>query len=117
MLETEILTNVAGDTKSGVLVGQDRFGNKYYENLQEDLPLRTRWIDYKDKEFDASQVDPGWHAWISYMVDKPPTEDSLMQFGKRPWESPEPKINNTLSRSAYKPYSTWVSIVKSGPER
>ena len=99
----------AGDTKAGVLVGKDRYGNKYFENLEEDLPLRTRWVDYKDKELDAGQIDPGWHAWMSYMVDKPPSEDALLQFGKRPWESPETKINNTLSRGAYKPYSTYVS--------
>lgn len=89
-----------------MLVGSDRYGNKYFENLEEDLPLRTRWVDYKDKELDAGQIDPGWHAWMSYMIDKPPSEDTLLQFGKRPWESPETKINNTLSRGAYKPYST-----------
>ncbi|KAH0021104.1 hypothetical protein KCU84_g16190, partial [Aureobasidium melanogenum] len=26
-----------GDTKAGTLIGQDRYGNKYYENM-EDLP-------------------------------------------------------------------------------
>jgi NADH ubiquinone oxidoreductase subunit NDUFA12 len=30
-----------GDTKAGTLVGMDRWGNKYYENLEEDLPLRV----------------------------------------------------------------------------
>jgi len=95
-----------GDTKAGVLVGADRYGNKYYENLEEDLPLRTRWVDYKDKELDASQIEPGWHAWISYLVDKPPSEDKIMAVGVRPWESKEPKINLTGTRGAYRPYST-----------
>ncbi|CAD0018933.1 unnamed protein product, partial [Aureobasidium pullulans] len=36
--------------QAGTLVGKDRYGNKYFENL-EDLPLRTRWCDYKDQEF------------------------------------------------------------------
>lgn len=27
-----------GDTKAGTLIGQDRFGNRYFENLQEELP-------------------------------------------------------------------------------
>ncbi|KAH0537379.1 hypothetical protein FGG08_005821 [Glutinoglossum americanum] len=49
-----------GDTKAGALIGTDRFGNKYFENLAEELPLRTRWVDYKDKEFDASHIEPGW---------------------------------------------------------
>ncbi|KAK5094876.1 hypothetical protein LTR70_003810 [Exophiala xenobiotica] len=108
-----------GDTKAGVLVGKDRYGNKFFENLEQDLPLRTRWVDYKDKELDASQIDPGWHAWMSYMVDKPPSEDPLMQFGTRPWENPETVKNVTLSRGAYKPYSTvkpkltaWAPVAK-----
>jgi len=63
-------------------------------------------VDYKDKEFDASQIEPGWHAWMSYLVDKPPGEDKLLVTGLRPWEPKEPKINLTLSRAAYRPYST-----------
>jgi hypothetical protein len=27
-----------GDTKRGALVGIDRYGNKYFENLEEELP-------------------------------------------------------------------------------
>jgi NADH:ubiquinone oxidoreductase subunit len=64
-------------------------------------------VDYKDVELDASQIDPGWHAWMSYLVDKPPVEDKLMTIGLRPWESKEPKINLTMSRAAYRPYSTY----------
>ena len=30
--------NTIGDTKAGTLIGGDRFGNKFYENLQEELP-------------------------------------------------------------------------------
>jgi hypothetical protein len=29
---------VAGDTKAGTLIAKDKFGNKYYENLEEELP-------------------------------------------------------------------------------
>lgn len=32
-----------GDTKAGTLVGKDRWGNSYYENLAEDLPLRVNF--------------------------------------------------------------------------
>lgn len=28
----------AGDTKAGTLIGKDRYGNKFYENLEEELP-------------------------------------------------------------------------------
>ncbi|KAM3080993.1 hypothetical protein ACMFMF_002908 [Clarireedia jacksonii] len=95
-----------GDTKAGTFIAQDRYGNKYFENLEDELPLRTRWVDYKDKEFDPSHIEPGWHAWISYMVDKPPTEDPILRTGVRPWELPDHRPNMTASRSAFKTYST-----------
>ena len=34
----EELTDVAGDTKAGTLIATDRYGNKYYENLEDELP-------------------------------------------------------------------------------
>ena len=95
-----------GDTKAGTLIGTDRYGNKYFENQTEELPLRTRWVDYKNKEYDSSQIEPGWHAWMSYLVDKPPTEDKIMQLGIREWETKEHRPNVTLGRAAYRPYST-----------
>ncbi|RDW78760.1 complex I NDUFA12 subunit family protein [Aspergillus mulundensis] len=96
----------AGDTKAGTLIGVDRYGNKFYENMEEELPLRTRWVDYKQQEYDPSQIEPGWHAWISYMVDAPPTQDKLMQTGARTWELREHRPTLTLSRAAFKTYST-----------
>ncbi|KUJ11695.1 NADH-ubiquinone oxidoreductase subunit B17.2 [Mollisia scopiformis] len=95
-----------GDTKAGTLIGKDRYGNKYFENLEEELPLRTRWVDYKDAELDPSHIEPGWHAWISYMVDKPPTQDPILQTQVRPWELPDHRPNFTASRGAFKTYST-----------
>ncbi|TVY28608.1 NADH dehydrogenase [ubiquinone] alpha subcomplex subunit [Lachnellula hyalina] len=95
-----------GDTKAGALIGTDRYGNKFFENLEEELPLRTRWVDYKDYETDASHIEPGWHAWISYMVDKPPTQDPILKTQVRPWELPTHRPNLTFSRAAFKTYST-----------
>ncbi|KAK7534304.1 NADH ubiquinone oxidoreductase subunit NDUFA12-domain-containing protein [Phyllosticta citribraziliensis] len=95
-----------GDTKAGTLIGMDKYGNKYFENLEEELPLRTRWVDYKDKEYDASQIEPGWHAWMSYLVDKPPSADPILQRQVREWEPKTHRPVLTLGRSAYKPYST-----------
>ncbi|KAJ5287184.1 hypothetical protein N7478_002870 [Penicillium angulare] len=97
-----------GDTKAGTLIGTDRWGNKYYENMAEELPLRTRWVDYKTNwpEWEPSQVEPGWHAWISYMVDAPPTADKLLQAGTRHFEAPEHRPNLTQTRAAFRTYST-----------
>jgi hypothetical protein len=33
-----MLTWFTGDTKAGTLIGTDRYGNKYFENLEEELP-------------------------------------------------------------------------------
>ncbi|MBE3041485.1 hypothetical protein IMZ48_02670 [Candidatus Bathyarchaeota archaeon] len=57
----------------------------------------------------SAQIEPGWHAWISYLVDKPPTEDPLLRTKQRPWEKAGPLVNNTATRGAFKTYSTLVS--------
>lgn len=58
-----------------------------------------------------SQIEPGWHAWISYAVDKPPTQDKILQTMQRPWELREHRMNPTQSRGAYKPYNTVIPKV------
>jgi hypothetical protein len=30
-----------GDTKAGTLIAKDRYGNKYYENLADELPRQS----------------------------------------------------------------------------
>ena len=42
-----------GDTKAGTFIGADRYGNRYYENLEEELPrmliaLFARLAAYKN---------------------------------------------------------------------
>ncbi|CUS10911.1 unnamed protein product [Tuber aestivum] len=97
----------ARQMNAGTLIGTDRFGNKFYENNEEELPLRTKWVDYKEwKEYDASHVEPGWHAWLAYMVDKPPGAEPVLNHEIRAWEKSEHLGNQTFGRGAYKPYST-----------
>ncbi|KAJ4306625.1 hypothetical protein N0V88_001430 [Collariella sp. IMI 366227] len=97
--------NYIGDTKYGTLIGTDSFGNKFYENKDE-LPLRTRWVDYAKHDFDAAQIEPLWHAWISYSVDTPPTQDPLMSTLNRPWAPKSHIPNRTFTRGAFKTYNT-----------
>lgn len=94
-----------GDTKAGTLIGTDRAGNKFFEN-NEELPLRTRWVEYAKHDYDAGQIEPGWHAWISYLVDKPPVQDALLQTGTRAFEPAAPIPNLTMTRGAFKTYNT-----------
>ncbi|KAI9723898.1 MAG: hypothetical protein M1828_004017 [Chrysothrix sp. TS-e1954] len=102
-----------GDTKVGTFIAKDKYGNKYFENLQDQLPLRTRWVDYVDKEFDPTQIEPGWHAWMSYMTKDPPSVDKIAQTRVREWEPKVHRPNMTASRSAYRPYN--VTIPKTTP--
>ncbi|KAJ3474154.1 hypothetical protein NLG97_g9967 [Lecanicillium saksenae] len=46
-----------GDTKAGTYMGKDRAGNKYFENGEE-LPLRTRWVEYAKHDYDVKHCRP-----------------------------------------------------------
>lgn len=68
--------------------------------------MRTRWVEYAKHDYDAGQIEPGWHAWTSYLVDKPPGQDPLLQPGTRAFEPEIPKPNFTMGPGAFKTYST-----------
>lgn len=72
----------------------------------EELPLRTRWVEYAKHDYDAAQIEPGWHAWISYAVDKAPPSDPLIQTGTRAFEPKVPYPNKTATWGAFKTYNT-----------
>lgn len=36
---------MAGDTKRGTFIAMDKFGNKYYENLEEELPRTQQSLE------------------------------------------------------------------------
>lgn len=97
------------DTKSGTLVGEDDFGNKYYETENpEEIHMRTRWVEYKDFwRFDASHSEPGWHYWLAYGTDTPPTKLKPDEIAIR-HIAPEQHhpINWTYTKGAYVPYNT-----------
>ncbi|KAK9376829.1 NADH ubiquinone oxidoreductase subunit NDUFA12-domain-containing protein [Lipomyces chichibuensis] len=99
--------NSIGDTKYGRLVGVDRYGNKFFENTEEDeIHLRTRWVQYKDWFYDVSQIEPAWHGWLGYLVDTPPNELKPEQKTVRKYPTPEVIPTGTGTRNAYVPYST-----------
>jgi hypothetical protein len=66
------------------------------------------WQEESIDTLSSDHIEPGWHAWMSYSVDKPPTQDPLLQTGVRAWELKEHRPNMTMGRAAYKPYSTYV---------
>ncbi|WWD19020.1 hypothetical protein CI109_103477 [Kwoniella shandongensis] len=109
-----------GDAKFGRHVGTDQFGNRYFENLNpnEEIPGRHRWIDFSQDDFNASQVPPEWHSWLSHIRHLPPSEDPIVKQWTPTWKAPFVE-NMTGTRGAYKPYSTtapkvraWEPVVK-----
>ncbi|MBN8553752.1 MAG: NADH:ubiquinone oxidoreductase subunit NDUFA12 [Caulobacterales bacterium] len=70
--------------KRGRRVGEDEFGNTYYEsrdNVSYDGRKR-RWVIFKGYA-EASKVSPDWHGWLHYTFDEPPTEAPLP---RKSWE-------------------------------
>jgi len=65
-----------GDVKFGTLIGADKWGNKYYENL--DYPFgQHRWVEYADiHNYDAAMISPDWHGWMHHMTDSPGTDSA-----------------------------------------
>ncbi|KAF8330827.1 NDUFA12-domain-containing protein [Cantharellus anzutake] len=96
-----------GDAKFGQRVGTDQFGNKYFENLnpEEEIPGRHRWVDLAQHDYDATQVPPEWHAWLSHIRKEPLHLDPIVQAVNPPWKAPHVE-NMTGTRGAYRPYNT-----------
>lgn len=85
-------------------VGEDAFGNKYYQERKPSFDGRPRrWVIYKGYA-DASKVPADWHGWLHHTFDAPPTEAPLRA---QPWETAHtPNLTGTVY--AYRPQgSLW----------
>jgi NADH:ubiquinone oxidoreductase subunit len=80
-------------------VGEDSFGNRYFEDKKprEGLPSR-RWVVYRGYA-DASKVPPDWHGWLHHTFNEPPTVSPLPA---KSWETQhQPNLTGTVY--AYRP--------------
>jgi NADH:ubiquinone oxidoreductase subunit len=84
--------------RKGKSVGEDIFGNKYYELRKPGKNESRRWVIY-DGANDASRVTPEWHGWLHHSFDEAP-ESHLPQ--PRTWEK-EYTPNLTGTSDAYRP--------------
>lgn len=95
------------DTKRGWLVGEDDWGNKYYEtDVPEEIHLRTRWVEYADWGADMSRVEPGWHYWLGYGTNTPPHKLQGDEVASRAFAVKKHSENRTFTPGAYVPYNT-----------
>ena len=82
---------------TGELVGQDRFGNRYYcGKARKGYSRQQRWVMYRGRD-EASKVPAEWHAWLHHTTDKP-----LSETDRKPWQR-EHAPNLTGTRAAYRP--------------
>ncbi|XP_019872004.2 probable NADH dehydrogenase [ubiquinone] 1 alpha subcomplex subunit 12 [Aethina tumida] len=89
----------------GTCVGEDKFGNKYYEN-KEFFYGRNRWVEYAPYyrfEYDASQIPAEWYGWMHYKTDRLPSEDPSRPCYDWMLEHTE---NLSGTTAQYMPYST-----------
>lgn len=93
--------------KKGRLVGADKYGNKYYENPYYFMG-RSRWVEYaeyKNFDYDASQVPPEWFGWLHYRTDAAPYEDAVKLHSNYKWMLDHSE-NHTGTKDSYMPYSS-----------
>ncbi|MEM7679692.1 MAG: NADH:ubiquinone oxidoreductase subunit NDUFA12 [Pseudomonadota bacterium] len=84
----------------GKRVGEDDFGNRYYEGKARPGYKRPRrWVVYK-KSPEATNVPPEWHGWLHHQTDFAPSE-SKTSF-RRKWQKPH-KPNMTGTHETYRP--------------
>ena len=77
----------------GKFIGQDTFGNKYYESKK-----GKRWVIYFD-EIDASKIPVEWYSWMHFTPNKIEKEHDLKKYQ---WQKPH-QHNLTGTDSAYYP--------------
>jgi NADH:ubiquinone oxidoreductase subunit len=62
-----------------VLVGRDRFGNKYY--AIEEAEVTRRIIETKDGDYPSPEtIHPLWHLWLKSRIPYPPTEKEIEAY-------------------------------------
>ena len=82
--------------RGAVLVGQDDYGNRYYEartNKDSYDSRKRRYVIYRGYA-EASKVPAEWHGWLRFTFDQPPTVDPLP---RRAWEKDHlPNMTGTI---------------------
>lgn len=93
------------DVRIGTLVGNDRYGNQYFENKRF-FYGRNRWVEYAPQywlDYDGSQVPAEWFGWLHYKTDLPPYADKSRPNYK--WMALHTE-NMSGTSGQYVPYTT-----------
>ncbi len=93
--------------RQGRKVGEDEFGNRYYEQRRgifEPVGKPRRWVVYNG-EAEASMVPAEWHGWLHYTVDELPSESG---YKPKHWEKSH-RPNMTGTPEAYRPRGSMLA--------
>jgi NADH:ubiquinone oxidoreductase subunit len=84
--------------RKGERVGEDQFGNVYYQGGKDSEGRTRRWVIYKDYA-EASAIPPGWHGWMHHRTDLAPSQED---YRPHEWQK-QHQPNLTGSAAAYRP--------------
>lgn len=84
--------------RKGKRVGEDEFGNVYYEGGVNSEGRTRRWVIFNGYS-EASAIPPGWHGWMHHRVDVPPVRE---EYKPHDWQKPH-HPNLTGTPAAYRP--------------
>ncbi len=87
----------------GKLVGEDQFGNKYYENKKR----KKRWVIYNG-EIDATKIPVNWYSWMHFINNK---IEEVHDLKKYDWQKNH-LSNQTGTEKAYYPQKSKDAIKK-----
>ena len=90
--------------RKGERVGEDEFGNVYYQGGKDSEGRTRRWVIY-DGLAEGSRVPAGWHGWLHHRVDVPPSKED---YKPREWQKAH-HMNLTGSAAAYRPQGSMYS--------
>jgi NADH:ubiquinone oxidoreductase subunit len=98
-------------SRHGALIGEDGYGNTYYEDKNRIGPAGKprRWVIYTGVA-DASKVPPEWYGWLHYQVDEPPGND----YQAKAWQKPHVE-NRTGTPGAYRPVGSILNSQRRRP--
>ncbi len=92
---------------TGIYVGKDELGNKYYKNKKDE-----RWVIYKS-DIEATKITSDWFLWIHHTINEIPSGSQK----KYNWQknhtqnlsgsSKAYKPNKISKKTKFKDYETW----------
>jgi NADH:ubiquinone oxidoreductase subunit len=94
----------------GHCVGQDDYGNRYFEGRWSGPQGKPRrWVSYSSRKADPSSVPAEWHGWLHLNQNTPPRQSSLDRYA---WQKPHAvngavKSAHPLATEASQDYASW----------